>query len=172
MKDEEIAKIKAALPDKAVAKPAQPRKMLVFWKCEGFFHTSIPVANEALKMMGEKTGAFQVTAVTDDYSVFTAESLKQFDIICLNNTTHLKFDPKATPDRCQALLDFVKSGKGLVGIHAACDNFYEWPEGAEMMGSQIQRPSLDLRRHLGVQDRRARPSADGAVQGPGLQAQG
>jgi hypothetical protein len=137
LKDEEIAKITAAMPDKAVAKPAQPRKMLVFWRCEGFFHTSIPVANEALKIMGEKTGAFQVTAVTDDYSVFTAEALKQFDIVCLNNTTHLKFDPKATPERCQALLDFVKSGKGLVGIHAACDNFYEWPEGAELMGSKF-----------------------------------
>jgi type 1 glutamine amidotransferase len=137
LKDDEIAKITAAMPDKAVAKPAQPRKMLVFWRCEGFFHTSIPVANEALKMMGEKTGAFQVTAVTDDYSVFTAEALKQFDIVCLNNTTRLKFDPKTTPERCQALLDFVKSGKGLVGIHAACDNFYDWPEGAEMMGSRF-----------------------------------
>lgn len=137
LKDEEIAKIKAALPDKAVAKPAQARKMLVFWKCEGFFHTVMPVANEALKLMGEKTGAFQVTAVTDDYSVFTAETLKQFDVICLNNTTRLKFDPKLTPERCQALMDFVKSGKGIVGIHAACDNFYEWPEGAEMMGSRF-----------------------------------
>jgi hypothetical protein len=135
--DEEIAKIKAAMPEKAVAKPAKPRKMLVFWRCETFFHTVIPVANEALKIMGEKTGAFQVTAVTDDYSVFTAETLKQFDVICLNNTTSLKFDPKATPERCQALMDFVKSGKGIVGIHAAADNFYQWPEGMEMMGNKF-----------------------------------
>ncbi|RPJ52007.1 MAG: hypothetical protein EHJ95_04595, partial [Methanobacteriota archaeon] len=135
--DEEIAKIKAAMPDKAVAQPAQPRKMLVFWKCETFFHTVIPVANEALKIMGEKTGAFQVTAVTDDYAVFTVETLKQFDIICLNNTTSLKFDPKTTPERCKALMDFVKSGKGIVGIHAAADNFYQWPEGQEMMGNKF-----------------------------------
>jgi type 1 glutamine amidotransferase len=133
--DQEIAKITAAMPDKAVAKPAQPRKMLIFWKCEGFFHTVIPVANEALKIMGDKTGAFEVTAVTDDYSVFNADTLKQFDVICLNNTTHLKFDPKTTPERCQALMDFVKGGKGIVGIHAACDNFYDWPEGAQMMGN-------------------------------------
>jgi len=135
--DDEIAKIKAAMPDKAVAKPAQPRKMLVFWKCETFFHTVIPVANEALKIMGEKTGAFQVTAVTDDYSVFNAETLKQFDIICLNNTTSLKFDPKTTPEQCKALMDFVKSGKGIVGIHAAADNFYQWPEAQEMMGNKF-----------------------------------
>jgi type 1 glutamine amidotransferase len=137
LKDEEIAKIKEAMPAKAVVTPEKPRRMLVFWRCETFFHTVIPVANEALKIMGEKTGAFEVTAVTDDYSVFTAETLKQFDAICLNNTTSLKFDPKTTPERCKALMDFVKSGKGLVGIHAAADNFYQWPEGMEMMGNNF-----------------------------------
>jgi type 1 glutamine amidotransferase/HEAT repeat protein len=134
---EEIAKITEAMPAKAVVAPAQPRKMLIFWRCETFYHDVIPVANEALRIMGEKTGAFQVTVVTDDYSVFTAETLKQFDAVCLNNTTSLKFDPAATPERCQALMDFVKSGKGLIGIHAAADNFYQWPEGQEMMGNKF-----------------------------------
>ncbi|HON92078.1 MAG TPA: ThuA domain-containing protein [Sedimentisphaerales bacterium] len=137
LKEEEIAKIKEAMPSKAVVEPKQPRKILVFWKCETFFHSVIPVANETLKIMGEKTGAFQVTAVTDDYAVFNADTLKQFDAICLNNTTSLKFDPKTTPERCQALMDFVKGGKGLIGIHAAADNFYQWPEGMEMMGNKF-----------------------------------
>jgi type 1 glutamine amidotransferase/HEAT repeat protein len=137
LKPEEIAKITAAMPAKAVVTPEKPRKMLVFWRCEGFFHTVIPVANEALKIMGEKTGAFEVTAVTNDYAVFTADTLKQFDAICLNNTTGLKFDPQATPERCKALMDFVKGGKGLVGIHAAADNFNQWPEGQEMMGNKF-----------------------------------
>jgi len=106
LKDEEVAKIKDAMPT-------------------------------ALEIMGEKTGAFDVTVVTDDYSVFTADTLKQFDIVCLNNTTGLKFDPSKTPERCKALMDFVKSGKGLVGIHAAADNFYQWPEGMEMMGNKF-----------------------------------
>ena len=26
------------------------------------------------------------------------------------------------------------SGKGIIGIHAATDNFYQWEEGAKMMG--------------------------------------
>ncbi len=135
--DEEIAKITEAMPAKAVVAPEKPRKMLVFWKCEGFFHTVIPVANKALQIMGEKTGAFEVTVVTDDYSVFNAETLKQFDAICLNNTTGLKFNPQSTPERCQALMDFVQSGKGLIGIHAAADNFNEWPEGQELMGNRF-----------------------------------
>ena len=135
LKADEIARITAAVPSKPIVK-AKPRKMLVFWRCEGFYHGSIPVVNKALEIMGKKTGAFEVVT-TDDYSVFTPEKLAQFDAVCLNNTTHMKFDPKETPDRCRALMEFVKNGKGIVGVHAATDNFYEWPEGMEMMGGKF-----------------------------------
>jgi type 1 glutamine amidotransferase len=137
LKAEEIQKIENASPAKPTVQPARPRKILVFWRCEGFFHTSIPVVNEALKIMGRKTGAYEVAVCTDDYSIFTPEKLRQFDAVCLNNTTHLKFNPDQTPERCNALMDFVKGGKGIVGIHAATDNFYEWPEGMEMMGGKF-----------------------------------
>jgi len=133
---EEIQKIEDAAPQKATVKPAKPRKLLVFWRCEGFFHTAIPVGNKALEVMGKKTGAYDAV-FTDDYSVFTKENLKQFDAVCLNNTTGLKFDPKETPERCEALMDFVKSGKGIAGIHAATDNFNQWPDGQEMMGGKF-----------------------------------
>jgi len=137
LKAEEVQKIENAAPAKPTVRPARPRKILVFWRCEGFFHKSIPVVNEALKIMGRKTGAYEVTECTDDYSVFTPEKLSQFDAVCLNNTTHLKFNPKETPERCKALMDFVKGGKGIVGVHAATDNFYDWPEAMEMMGGKF-----------------------------------
>ncbi len=137
LSDAEIGKITGAMPSDPAVVPKQPRKMLIFWRCEGYYHQSIPVVNQALEIMGKKTGAFEVTVVTDDYSVFTQESLRQFDVVCLNNTVRLKFNPAKTPEQCQALLDFVKSGKGLVGIHAAADNFYEWPDGMEMMGNKF-----------------------------------
>jgi type 1 glutamine amidotransferase len=35
----------------------------------------------------------------------------------------------------KALLDFVGGGKGVVGTHASTDNFYAWPEGAELIGA-------------------------------------
>ena len=134
---EEYTKMLNAMPDEAVATPQKPRQMLIFWRCEGFYHSSIPVVNEALRVMGQKTKAFTVTTVTDDYSVFTPERLAMFDVICLNNTTNLQFDPEKTPDRCKALLDFVKSGKGLVGVHAAADNFNRWPAAMEIMGNRF-----------------------------------
>jgi len=134
---EEIAKIEKAMPSKGTVAPAKPRKILVFWRCEGFFHSSVPVVNKALEIMGKKTGAFEVTLCTDDYSVFTAEKLKEFDAVCLNNTTNLKFDSNQTPERCKALMDFVKGGKAIIGVHAATDNFYKWEEGMEMMGGKF-----------------------------------
>lgn len=137
VESDEIAKITEAMPDQPAEEPKEPRKMLVFWRCEGFYHRSIPVANKALEIMGEKTGAFEVVTRTDDYSVFTKESLQKYDVICLNNTTHLKFDPEETPERCEAFMDFIKSGNGLVGIHAAADNFYEWPAAQRMMGNKF-----------------------------------
>ncbi len=134
--DEEVQKIEKALPRRATIRTSEPRKMLVFWRCEGFFHTSIPVVNKALELMGEKTGTYDVV-ITDDYSVFTPDKLRQFDAVCLNNTTGLKFDLKETPERCKALMDFVKGGKGIVGVHAGTDNFNQWPEGQEMMGGKF-----------------------------------
>ncbi len=125
-----IKKITDAMPAKAAAKPAKPRKVLVFWLCNGFFHGSIPVGNKAFEIMGAKTGAFEAV-VSDDMAMFAADKLKEFDAIIFNNTTRLNFTEAA---RRKALMDFVKGGKGIIGVHAATDNFYKWPEGAEMMG--------------------------------------
>ncbi len=83
--------------------------------------------------MGKKTGAYTVT-VSHDMDVFTPENLAQYDAVLFNNTTQLKFkDPKQR----EALLDFIKGGKGFIGIHAASDNFPTWPEAVEMIGGQF-----------------------------------
>ncbi|MEW6358376.1 MAG: HEAT repeat domain-containing protein [Planctomycetota bacterium] len=146
---EDIKNITEALPAKATANPKKPRKMLVFSVTNGFHHNSIPWGQECLRIMGQKTGAFEVV-VSDDLSNFEPENIKQFDAICFNNTTRELFLPKdvdklpaaeqeaakARDARLkQSLFDFVKNGGGLVGIHAATDSFYQWPEFGEMMGA-------------------------------------
>ena len=136
VKPEEIQKMKDAMPKKPVVKPKQPRKLLVFSFCQGYKHGSIPYWDETLKIMGEKTGAFKVT-VSYDLNIFKSETLNQFDAICFNNTTKLKLSPKETPELCKSIMDFIKSGKGVVGIHAATDNFYKWPEMQEIMGGKF-----------------------------------
>ena len=49
---DELARVDAALPAEAPASPLKPRKILVFWRTEGYFHQCIPLANQALKMLG------------------------------------------------------------------------------------------------------------------------
>ncbi len=126
---EELAKIQQAAPAAAPVAPKQPRKILVFTLCRGYKHSSIPYCTKALEIMGEKTGAYQIVQ-SDDMAMFKPENLAQFDAVFFNNTTKLEFDPKLR----KGLMDFVKSGKGIIGIHAATDNFYKWSEAAEMMG--------------------------------------
>lgn len=126
---EEIQFIEQALPSQAPAKPVAKRNVLLFKRCRGYHHSSIPVGIKALEMMGEKTGAY-ATEVSDDMAIFSAETLSRFDAILFISTT--KLDP--TPEQKKALLDFARSGKGIIGIHAATDNFYNWEEGAAMMG--------------------------------------
>lgn len=128
--DQDIKKITDALPKKASIKPAKPRKLLVFWRCEGFFHGSIAWGNKALELIGKKTGAYE-SVVTDDMAAFDPGKLDPFDAVMFNNTTRLKFED---PKRRETLMAFVKGGRGVCGIHAATDNFYDWPEAAAMMG--------------------------------------
>jgi len=125
------ARIEAALPAAATAKAKSSRRVLVFWRCEGFVHgDGIAGGNHAIVSMGRKTGAYTAD-LSDDYSVFEPSNLAKFDVVVLNNTTQLKLPDAA---RKQALLDFVHQGKGLVGIHAATDSFYDWPEAAALLG--------------------------------------
>ncbi len=126
--EEHKAEINANLPE-ATNSPDTPRKVLVFYRCDGFIHTSIPFCNFAMQSIGEKTGAFSVD-LADTYDVFNTENLAQYDAIIFNNTTHL--NPSET--QRAAILEFVNSGKGIVGIHAAGDNFGDWPEGVALIG--------------------------------------
>ena len=147
VKEEAIAKIAAALPDAAPAKPAKARKLLVFSKTAGFRHGSIEVGALSLTELGKKTGAFEVTH-SEDESVFEKDSLAGFDAVIMLNTTGEVFRPKDWPADAEEkkkaqgretrlksnLLAFVREGKGLAGMHAATDTYKKWKEYNDMMG--------------------------------------
>ena len=118
----------AALPATAPAKPKQPRKVLVLAKAAGFVHSSIPLAARTIEEMGKKTGAWSTT-ITYDPADITEANLKQYDAIFLASTTGAFLDEPSdaavTAARRKALLDLVRSGKGLAGIHAASDSYHQ-----------------------------------------------
>lgn len=133
LSDEQQQAIEGAVSKLEANKPKQERRVLVFYRCEGFIHNSIPYANLALEKMGLKTGAFKVD-LADTYDVFNAENLKKYDCIVLNNTTGMQFTEASQQN---AFLDFISEGKGLVGIHAASDNFGRHPECRAIVGGEF-----------------------------------
>ncbi len=144
-----IEKIASAIPSEPYAKPAKSRKLLVFSRTNGFRHQSIVTGKIALDEMGKKTGAYEVV-ISDELSNFEKDKIGQFDAICFLSTTMNPFAPfkdellKLSPEEKEAakayelqlkenLMAYVKGGGGFVGIHAATDTFYEWPEYGEMI---------------------------------------
>jgi type 1 glutamine amidotransferase len=149
----DISAMMAAVPDKPPATPQGLRHVLVLCKASGWVHTSIPLAAKMVEYLGDKTGAW-MTTITYAAAAISAENLKQYDAIFLDSTTgEFLDDPNdkaATESRRQALMEFVKGGKGLAGIHAATDTYHTspprgspeaataptgtWPEFNEMIG--------------------------------------
>ena len=127
---DEIKKIESAIPKKATVAPKKARKLLVFNLANGYKHPSIPYCARALELMGKKTGAFE-TVQSEDMAAFRPENMNKFDAVCLNNSSLLDFNE---PLLRQGLMDFIKNGKGVIGVHGAINNFQNWPEAAEMMG--------------------------------------
>ncbi len=123
----DISAMMAALPDKPYATPQKLRRVLVLGRAVTFVHSSIPLATKMVEYLGDKTGAW-MTTITYDAAAITPENLKQYDAVFLASTTgEFLDDPNdkaASTMRRQALLDFVKSGKGLAGIHAATDSYH------------------------------------------------
>ena len=149
----DISAMMAALPDKPYATPKSLRHVLVLCRAVGWVHTSIPLAAKMVEYLGDKTGAW-MTTITYDAALVTPENLSGYDAVFLDNTTgEFLDDPNdkaVTELRRRALLEFVKGGKGLAGIHAASDSYHatkpgaaagdaptligEWPEFNEMIG--------------------------------------
>jgi len=161
-----LEKISAALPEKPYATPKKSRKILVFSKTNGFRHASIPTGKMALEQMGRKTAAFDVV-ISDDLANFEINTLNTFDAVCFLNTTNEVFLPhpeeyknlsdaeKQTAASLAArlqenLMTYIKSGKGFIGIHAATDTCYEWPEYGKMINGYFDGHPWNADRHVSI----------------------
>lgn len=94
----------------------------------GFEHSYLPDAEVAIKQLGKAHG--WNVATTHLCQRITPESLERLDVLIFATTGNMPFDA----NQKQALLNFVKGGKGFFGIHNAADTFYDWPEYGEMIG--------------------------------------
>lgn len=119
VKAEDKAKIAELIDGLKLTKPATPKKILVFWRCEGFAHAKgIEYGNAMYEVASEK-GLFKAD-LSNNYADLSAENLAKYDVLVLNNTTGLKYKEHNLE---QVLTEFVRGGKGYVVIHGGADNF-------------------------------------------------
>lgn len=103
--------------------------ILIFAKTAGYHHSSIEKAIVILKDACAKKG---ITAdTTRDASVFNPKSLKKYKVIVFLNTTGDVLDE----NQQKAFQEFIRSGGGFVGIHAATDTEYGWPWYNKLVGA-------------------------------------
>jgi len=126
------------LPPPPHAKQIHLKHVLVIGQTKGFEHDSVTDAMVAIANMGKKSGLWD-TEIRTDTELLTkkdlgrnTKNLSYFDCLVFASTTgELDMDASQKKD----MMSFIKDdGKGFVGIHAALDTNYTWPEYGEMIG--------------------------------------
>jgi type 1 glutamine amidotransferase len=123
---------------------AAPKKVLVVTVTKGFRHSSIPTAEKVIGELAKKSGDFTVEYAGVDPNApqfkgpegkpdpakvdaaikqvlaekMSLDALKNYDAVIFANTT----GDLPLPDK-EGFLNWIKSGKGFVGMHSATDTF-------------------------------------------------
>jgi len=122
------------------AAEAAPKKILVITQSAGFRHQPVNrkgqetcQAERVLAEIGKKSGIFTTVNSQNAIKSITRENLKQFDGIFFYTTGMLLPDG----DPREALMDFIKSGKGFVGTHSAADTFKKYQGYVSMINGSF-----------------------------------
>lgn len=114
--------------DAQAARRAGKKRLLVVTVTKGFRHDSIPVAEETIQSLGEKTGRWDTDFVRTDAEMqakMSRAALQNYAAVVFANTT----GTLPLPDP-QGFLDYIKAGHGFVAMHSGSDTFHEWPGGS------------------------------------------
>ncbi len=149
------AKIEQLSPNKTTIKTNKKRKILVFSLFTGYKHWIIPHTSQILKILADKTGAFEVIETTD-IQLFSKKYLKKYDAVILNNTcskgdnrnifldvllenkTLTEAEQKVKAAEYEAnLINYVAKGGGLMLIHGGITMQNKSPKFGEMVGGSF-----------------------------------
>jgi type 1 glutamine amidotransferase len=126
------------LPPLPHAKTIRLKHVLVIGQTKGWEHDSVSAAMAAIYTMGKESGLWD-TMLRTDTELLTkkdmernGKNLNYFDALVFASTSgELDMDASQKQD----MMSFIKEdGKGFVGVHAALDTNYTWPEYGEMIG--------------------------------------
>lgn len=103
--------------------------VFVFTRTAGYRHGNIAAGVACLRKLGRAHG-FRVEH-GEDPAAFEPRFLAGFGAVVFLNTSG---EVLAGP-RQEALQDFIRSGRGFAGVHAACDTGYDWPWYGRLVGA-------------------------------------
>ena len=109
---------------------AEPKRVLYLTHSAKYFHEILPYSAKIMKQWADRDGGY-ILDQTDDCSVVTPENLAKYDCLVFYTNREL---PISEPNR-QAILDFVKNGKGFVAIHSGTGTFFEWTPYQDMINA-------------------------------------
>ncbi|MBI1343331.1 MAG: ThuA domain-containing protein [Terrimonas sp.] len=103
--------------------------VLVFYKTAAFYHKSIPAGLRAIQELGRENN-FSVDT-TNDATQINLVNLKQYKaVIFLSTTGDILNDGQQ-----EAFKQYIRSGGGFMGIHAATDCEYDWSWYGQLVGA-------------------------------------
>ncbi|MDX3484252.1 MULTISPECIES: ThuA domain-containing protein [Streptomyces] len=123
------------------------KRVLVFSKTAGFRHDSIPTGIAALKEIGKQTNI--TVDSTESAAQFTTSNLARYDAVAFLSTT----GDVLNAEQQKAFENYVATGGGYVGIHAAADTEYDWEFYGGLVGAyfdshpQIQPATVRVEDH-------------------------
>ncbi len=150
-----VKKIEGIAPIKAEVQPKKHRKVLVFSLFTGFNHWVVPHTDAVMKVLAQKTGAFEVEFSNDVYQ-FEKKNLKNYDAVVLNNNCSvgprrdlfldvLDQDQNLADDQRKkiaaglesSLIGYVRNGGGLMVVHGAIVMQNNSVEFSDMVGGSF-----------------------------------
>lgn len=161
-----VNKIEKIAPAKAEVEAKKTRKVLVFDRITGYDHWVTPHTTEIIKMLGEKTSAYETTVSKDPFCL-EAKNLKKYDAVVLNNTCSkgprrdlildaLEEDTKLSEAEMVKkaaeleanLIKFVKKGGGLMVAHGGIVMQNKSMAFSEMVGGSFDYHPKQQKVHL------------------------
>jgi type 1 glutamine amidotransferase len=109
-----------------------PPRILCYSRTVGFRHDSIADGVRALSTLAETEG-WKVEA-TEDPASFQASRLGEFDLVLFLNTNGPVLDERGR----EAFAEFVRSGKGFVGVHGAAATEPDWTFYQGLVGASFK----------------------------------
>ncbi|MEU2280777.1 ThuA domain-containing protein [Streptomyces sp. NPDC013178] len=118
-------------------------RLLVYTRTTAYRHDSIPDAVTAVRTLGDFT-----VDHTEDPAALEAPLDGYATVVFLSTSGEV-----LTPAGRERLAEYVESGGGFAGVHAAACTEYDWPYYGELLGARFDRhPALQPGKAL-VEDR-------------------